>query len=126
MQIFLEKYYPCMLFKIIFGRKKNMIYLQSLFRAISSSRPDSYRELSGGSEHPDLPVGRVGGSLIIFRAISSVGSEHMPYKHRVGGSTPSSPTPVDLRKPPQVNCVFGPRLTPGSLFGSLFGSLCVA
>ena len=71
-----------------------MIYLQSLFRAISSSRPDSYRELSGGSEHPDLPVGRVGGSLIIFRAISSVGSEHMPYKHRVGGSTPSSPTMV--------------------------------
>lgn len=24
----------------------------------------------------------------------------------VGGSTPSSPTPVDLRKPPQVNCAF--------------------
>ena len=27
-----------------------------------------------------------------FRAISSVGSEHLPYKQRVGGSTPSSPT----------------------------------
>ncbi len=28
----------------------------------------------------------------LFRAISSVGSEHLPYKQRVGGSTPSSPT----------------------------------
>jgi|WetSurMetagenome_2_1015567.scaffolds.fasta_scaffold69418_2 hypothetical protein len=27
-----------------------------------------------------------------FRAISSVGSEHLPYKQRVGGSRPSSPT----------------------------------
>ena len=27
-----------------------------------------------------------------FRAISSAGSEHLPYKQRVGGSNPSSPT----------------------------------
>ena len=93
--------------KIIFERKKNMIYLQSIFRAISSigsEHPDSkvgrvggsfkiFRAISSvGSEHPDSKVGRVGGSFKIFRAISSVGSEHMPYKHRVGGSTPSSPT----------------------------------
>ncbi|HOK26161.1 MAG TPA: hypothetical protein PLX87_06500 [Bacteroidales bacterium] len=26
-------------------------------RAISSSRPDNYRELSGGSEHPDFQSG---------------------------------------------------------------------
>ncbi len=26
------------------------------------------------------------------RALSSVGSEHLPYKQRVGGSTPSAPT----------------------------------
>ena len=29
---------------------------------------------------------------LAFRGISSVGSEHLPYKQRVGGSTPSSPT----------------------------------
>jgi hypothetical protein len=27
-----------------------------------------------------------------IRAISSAGSEHLPYKQRVGGSNPSSPT----------------------------------
>ncbi len=32
-----------------------------------------------------------------FRAISSVGSEHLPYKQRVGGSTPSSPTKKDCQ-----------------------------
>ncbi len=26
------------------------------------------------------------------RALSSVGLEHLPYKQRVGGSTPSAPT----------------------------------
>ena len=37
-------------------------------------------------------------SLIIqFRAISSVGSEHLPYKQGVTGSNPVSPT--TLRKP---------------------------
>ena len=29
---------------------------------------------------------------ILFRAISSAGSEHLSYKQRVGGSNPSSPT----------------------------------
>jgi hypothetical protein len=29
---------------------------------------------------------------LAFRAISSAGSEHLPYKQRVGGSNPSSPT----------------------------------
>ncbi len=33
----------------------------------------------------------------LFRAISSVGSEHLPYKQRVGGSTPSSPTKDNQR-----------------------------
>jgi hypothetical protein len=32
------------------------------------------------------------GAFWIPWAISSVGSEHLPYKQRVGGSTPSSPT----------------------------------
>ena len=52
------------------------------------------RQGSVGSEHPDFQVGRVGVQDFEKdkRAISSVGSEHMPYKHRVGGSTPSSPT----------------------------------
>ena len=31
-------------------------------------------------------------ALSFSGAISSVGSEHLPYKQRVGGSTPSSPT----------------------------------
>ena len=29
---------------------------------------------------------------ILFREHSSVGLEHLPYKQRVGGSTPSAPT----------------------------------
>ena len=28
------------------------------------------------------------------RAFSSAGSEHLPYKQRVGGSNPSTPTPI--------------------------------
>ena len=30
------------------------------------------------------------------RAFSSAGSEHLPYKQRVGGSNPSTPTPRPL------------------------------
>ena len=30
--------------------------------------------------------------VLLSRAISSAGSEHLPYKQRVGGSNPSSPT----------------------------------
>ena len=30
-----------------------------------------------------------------FRAFSSAGSEHLPYKQRVGGSNPSTPTPKE-------------------------------
>ena len=32
-----------------------------------------------------------------FRAFSSAGSEHLPYKQRVGGSNPSTPT-IKLKK----------------------------
>ena len=28
----------------------------------------------------------------VYRAFSSAGSEHLPYKQRVGGSNPSTPT----------------------------------
>ena len=31
-----------------------------------------------------------------FRALSSAGSERLPYKQRVGGSNPSAPTRYDL------------------------------
>ena len=31
--------------------------------------------------------------MLAQRAISSAGSEHLPYKQGVGGSNPSSPTP---------------------------------
>ena len=33
-----------------------------------------------------------------FRAFSSAGLEHLPYKQRVGGSNPSTPTESSLRK----------------------------
>ena len=32
---------------------------------------------------------------VLFREHSSVGLEHLPYKQRVGGSTPSAPTSRD-------------------------------
>ena len=35
-----------------------------------------------------------------FRAFSSAGSEHLPYKQRVGGSNPSTPTPNKIVKFP--------------------------
>ena len=31
------------------------------------------------------------------RALSSAGSEHLPYKQRVGGSNPSAPTPIPFQ-----------------------------
>ena len=34
---------------------------------------------------------------LIYREHSSVGLEHLPYKQRVGGSTPSAPTKKRLR-----------------------------
>ena len=37
----------------------------------------------------------------IIRAFSSAGSEHLPYKQRVGGSNPSTPTP-------KYNCQLSP------------------
>ena len=46
---------------------------------------------SVGSKHPALRVGRVGGSNKYWE-FSSAGSEHLPYKQRVGGSIPSTPT----------------------------------
>ena len=33
-----------------------------------------------------------------FRAFSSAGSEHLPYKQRVGGSNPSTPTKQKQQK----------------------------
>ena len=36
-----------------------------------------------------------------IRELSSVGSERLPYKQRVGGSTPSAPTKKDLFRIPE-------------------------
>ena len=33
-----------------------------------------------------------GNDTKVFRALSAAGSEHLPYKQRVGGSNPSTPT----------------------------------
>ena len=38
--------------------------------------------------HRNFPISR--------RAFSSAGSEHLPYKQRVGGSNPSTPTRKEL------------------------------
>ncbi len=37
----------------------------------------------------------------MLRELSSVGSERLPYKQRVGGSTPSAPTKKDLFRIPE-------------------------
>ena len=36
--------------------------------------------------------------FITLRAFSSAGSEHLPYKQRVGGSNPSTPTNKELQR----------------------------
>lgn len=48
-----------------------------------------------------------------IRELSSVGSERLPYKQRVGGSTPSAPTKKDLFRIPEevFCCVAGVTLT---------------
>jgi hypothetical protein len=54
------------------------------------SSPDSYRD---GSEHSDLHRKWSAVQKVkIFWEFSSAGSEHLPYKQRVGGSNPSTPT----------------------------------
>ena len=47
----------------------------------------------------------------IIRAFSSAGSEHLPYKQRVGGSNPSTPTP-------KYNCQLSPPYWAFSSAGS--------
>ena len=42
---------------------------------------------------------------VLFREHSSVGLEHLPYKQRVGGSTPSAPTKI-LKTPSHIERVF--------------------
>ena len=39
------------------------------------------------------------------RAFSSAGLEHLPYKQRVGGSNPSTPT-KDFRENSEIFCVY--------------------
>ncbi len=38
----------------------------------------------------------INGQIFPFGAFSSAGSEHLPYKQRVGGSNPSTPTNENL------------------------------
>ena len=44
-----------------------------------------------------------------YRVLSSAGSEHLPYKQRVGGSNPSAPTQVEISVNPE-------RCAPGIIF----------
>ncbi len=38
----------------------------------------------------------INGQIFPFGAFSSAGSEHLPYKQRVGGSNPSTPTKLNI------------------------------
>ena len=52
-------------------------------------------------------------SVILKRELSSAGSEHLPYKQRVGGSNPSAPTKASVSEAflilvcrnPELHCV---------------------
>ena len=50
---------------------------------------------------------------------SSVGSERLPYKQRVGGSTPSAPTEKSDRNYPVALFVMMKVETPGPLLGGI-------
>ena len=54
-----------------FGRYKKSLYLCTRFRERNNATPSDAK---------------------LERALSSAGSEHLPYKQRVGGSNPSAPT----------------------------------
>ena len=43
---------------------------------------------------------------IAFREQSSVGLEHLPYKQRVGGSTPSAPTRKEIHYGESLFCAY--------------------
>ncbi len=52
----------------------------------------SKRVLEGWRRRRKPEVERIRQSQAILRELSSAGSEHLPYKQRVGGSNPSAPT----------------------------------
>ena len=54
-----------------------------------------------------------------IRELSSVGSERLPYKQRVGGSTPSAPTKIDLFRIPEE--VFFYVYVPPECYGKSWG-----
>ena len=60
-----------------------------------SKKIDFFMAFFGGFENALIfaPSSRENDSTIkLKRALSSVGSERLPYKQRVGGSNPSAPT----------------------------------
>ena len=62
----------------------------------------------------------------IIRAFSSAGSEHLPYKQRVGGSNPSTPTPgsaVRIRQRPHRNIIV--NFPPIGRLAQLVQSICL-
>lgn len=63
----------------MFGNKKSVLHLctPNAQGKREFSSPDSYREVQSNLRKGEF---------------SSVGSEHLPYKQRVGGSNPSTPT----------------------------------
>ena len=43
---------------------------------------------------------------VLTREHSSVGLEHLPYKQRVGGSTPSAPTKKEIHYGESLFCTY--------------------
>ena len=76
--------------------QKNITFFWLIFRGLTrmskKTCKKSCSEIWIVSENP-LPL----HSLSEMRAFSSAGSEHLPYKQRVGGSNPSTPTKLSFQ-----------------------------
>ena len=58
---------------------------------------------------------------VLTREHSSVGLEHLPYKQRVGGSTPSAPTKAFSILRRLFSCIYGMVLVESSrLYGATY------
>ena len=77
----------------------------------AASRGGFFVGLAPHTYSPLSPQGKV-----FSGELSSVGSERLPYKQRVGGSTPSAPTPKTVRKRTVFFCLFLSSLFPFFLF----------
>ena len=83
---FCPSYFPLLVVKSFFG------ILSPLILPEGKADEREGRELPFGNDRPPSEVQRSHRAKEARREHSSVGLEHLPYKQRVGGSTPSAPT----------------------------------